>query len=143
MVHRGQLDRILHLVTEGMGPYQACREANVPAKDFYKALAADPELKTEYQLARQVAEDKIEHRLHEVAMSGNLNAIKFYLNNRRADKWQDQKALQGPTTTNIQVNMGEAARQIALNPDAAALALEATKVSNLLPDNDSSPADAT
>src|SRR5690606_14080750 len=75
--------------------------------------------------AEKIAVEKVEAQLHEMAVDGNLAAIKFYLTNKRPRKWRERQESGTVAHNHLTVNMGQLARQVAENPDAAKAALEA------------------
>src|SRR5690606_38649221 len=78
--------------------------------------------------AKQVALDKVEATLVEMAIDGNLAAAKFVLTNRRPKKWREADnrpaALPGPNGPQVTINVAQVARDLAANPDKSTRALE-------------------
>lgn len=119
-----QQDRFLHYLRQGWGPHAACLEVATAYSTYKRKYQEDSDFRVAVKQAGKVAVERIEAQLYEMASDGNLAAIKFYLTNRRPNRWRE-KAPDALPNGGIVVNIANVARQIAETPDAATLALEA------------------
>lgn len=121
---QGQIDRLLLLIAEGVGFRTACSQVGI-RPSAATTLLEDPTLKPAFEDALARRDEAVEEALWQSARSGSLNAIKFYLTNRNPTHWREAPPTSPSHTTNIQINAPALARQIAENPEASQLALDA------------------
>lgn len=98
-------------VARGRGVAHALSRLGRYMDDLDVALANDPTFQRDYEMALALRDDEIEQALHKKARKGNVTAQKFWLTNRRADRWSE-------TRTTRHVGAGGGAIEVAHTIDA-------------------------
>jgi hypothetical protein len=78
-------------VAKGRGVAHALARLGRYMDDLEIALAQDLEFAREYEMALALRDDEIEQALHKKARKGNVTAQKFWLANRRPDRWIESR----------------------------------------------------
>lgn len=87
------VDEFLDLVRTGYGKYKAADLLGFRWDEIAEAIERDDELEREFEHAQEVRLDEVEEAMYGTAISGNVQAQKFLLTNRRAGKWGEGPVL--------------------------------------------------
>lgn len=98
-------------IAKGRGVAHALSRLGRYMDDLDTALAADPAFARDYEMSLALRDDEIEQALHKKARKGNVTAQKFWLTNRRPDRWSE-------TRTTRHVGAGGGAIEVAHTIDA-------------------------
>jgi hypothetical protein len=78
-------------IAKGRGVAHALARLGRYMDDLDVALAADQTFQREYEMALALRDDEVEQALHKKARKGNVTAQKFWLTNRRPDRWVEAR----------------------------------------------------
>lgn len=87
-------EKYLDGLRRGLTRHQAARSAGVNSSTARRYAARDPEFKDAQGDAESEACDPVVAVLRETALSGNLTAMMFWLQNRDPDNWKDIRRVQ-------------------------------------------------
>lgn len=81
-------------IANGLRPSQACIAVNINRDTYEEHYNRDPKFREMLAIAEEDSIDKVENALFEAATEKkDVNAIKYFLNNRRISRWVDTKNL--------------------------------------------------
>jgi hypothetical protein len=81
-------------IANGLRPSQACIAVNINRDTYEEHYNRDPKFRDMLARAEEDSIDKVENALFEAATEKkDVNAIKYFLNNRRISRWVDTKNL--------------------------------------------------
>lgn len=78
-------------VAKGRGIAHALARLGRFMDDLDTALAIDQGFQREFEMALALRDDEVEQALHKKARKGNVTAQKFWLTNRRPDRWAETR----------------------------------------------------
>lgn len=115
-------------IAQGRPPLSAAEDIGFTWPTIRRHLQDDPEFAEACQIAEMRATEPVEETLMDLALEGNIVAIKEVLHNRRPDRWQDRKVVQnqhvGPGGGPIQVVTMEVLREALTEGDTREAMLE-------------------
>lgn len=87
-------DNILRLqawARDGLSDEQIAHNMGITPSTLYEWKKKYPEISEALKKGKEVADIEVENALHELALSGNITAIIFWLKNRMPEKWRDKR----------------------------------------------------
>ena len=88
----------------GMGPGEVAEAIGIGRSTVFGWKRDDPEFSAKWDEARETAWDKLEGRLYDLGMLGEVKAITETLKARRPEVWRETRS-ESPLTTNLTVKM--------------------------------------
>lgn len=88
--------RLLRLIADGETRTAACRKVGISLRTLNRHIDQYATFADEVYWCEQEAIDEIENALYLTAKSGNVTAQRFYLANKRPEKWRDGSRLVEP-----------------------------------------------
>lgn len=87
-------DNILRMqawARDGLSDEQLAHNMGITPSTLYEWKKKYPEISESLKKGKEVADIEVENALHELAVSGNVTAIIFWLKNRLPEKWRDKR----------------------------------------------------
>lgn len=87
-------DNILRMqawARDGLSDEQLAHNMGITPSTLYEWKKKYPEISESLKKGKEVADIEVENALHEMAVSGNVTAIIFWLKNRLPEKWRDKR----------------------------------------------------
>src|SRR5262245_47801407 len=88
--------KLLEGLERGLSVTTACRAANISRKTAYEYRNSDETFRQAWEDAQEFSIDVVEDKLREMALSGHVVAIIFYLKSARPQKYRETRALMSP-----------------------------------------------
>ena len=85
---------ILGALRSGADMRMAARAVGVTRQAIGKLMRRSPAFKEEVDEARSFADERIVKTLYDIAMSGNVTAMIFWLKNRKRHEWRDRHEIE-------------------------------------------------
>lgn len=75
---------------DGLTDEKIADKIGIATSTLYDWKKNYPEISEALKRGKEVVDIEVENVLHDLAMSGNITAIIFWLKNRKPDKWKDK-----------------------------------------------------
>lgn len=80
---------------DGMRDEDMAGKIGISKTTFYEWQKRFPEIHDALKEGKELPDYRVENKLYELCLEGNVTAIIFWLKNRRQDKWRDRQDING------------------------------------------------
>ena len=101
---------LIKALSIGMGPGEAAEAIGIGRSTAFNWKQEDPAFSAKWEEARETAWDKLEGRLYDIGMAGEVKAITDTLKARRPETWRETRS--EPTLTTVKMTLEESKERL-------------------------------